>query len=76
MYARICLNKVLLKHFRDQFLVGSSQGGMNIEEVAQKDPKAILKEPVDIMMGITKEQAVKFAKLIGFSAPCIDDVSF
>ena len=57
-------------------MVGSSQGGMNIEEVAQKDPKAILKEPVDIMMGITKEQAVKFAKLMGFSAPCIDDVSF
>ncbi|XP_041353550.1 succinate--CoA ligase [ADP-forming] subunit beta, mitochondrial-like [Gigantopelta aegis] len=63
------------RSFAGPVLVGSSQGGMNIEEVAQKDPKAILKEPVDILTGITKEQTTNFAKQMGFSEPCIDEAA-
>lgn len=40
-------------------LIGSSQGGVNIEDVAAENPDAIVKEPIDIVQGITKEQAVK-----------------
>lgn len=40
-------------------LIGSSQGGVNIEDVAAENPDAIVKEPVDIVEGIKKEQAVK-----------------
>lgn len=47
-------------------IVGSKQGGMDIEEVAKNSPDAIFKEPVDIMTGITKEQTLKIAEQLGF----------
>lgn len=40
-------------------LIGSSQGGVNIEDVAAENPDAIVKEPIDIVEGIKMEQAVK-----------------
>lgn len=40
-------------------LIGSSQGGVNIEDVAAENPDAIVKEPIDIMEGIKMEQAIK-----------------
>lgn len=32
-------------------LIASSQGGVNIEEVAAENPQAILYEPIDITQG-------------------------
>ena len=55
-------------------MVGSSQGGMNIEEVAAENPTAIIKEPVDITTGVTREQAVSLAAHMGFDAGSIDRV--
>ena len=43
-------------------LIASSQGGVNIEDVAAETPDAIIKEPVDIMKGRssnTRAMAVK-----------------
>lgn len=40
-------------------LIGSSQGGVNIEDVAAENPDAIVKEPIDIVEGIKKEQALR-----------------
>ena len=34
---------------------------MNIEEVAEENPEAIIKEPVDIVKGLTREQALGLA---------------
>ena len=56
-------------------MVGSSQGGMNIEEVARDNPHAIIKEPVDITTGLTREQSVNLAADMGFDAASIDQVS-
>jgi succinyl-CoA synthetase beta subunit len=47
-------------------VVASTQGGMDIEEVAHKDPSAIITEPVDITVGLTEAQATKLAKRLGF----------
>ncbi|KAK7486315.1 hypothetical protein BaRGS_00022485 [Batillaria attramentaria] len=55
------------RSFGGPVLVGSSQGGVNIEEVAAENPSAIIKEPVDIIGGIQKEQALYVAKEMGFS---------
>lgn len=41
---------------------------MNIEEVAQENPEAIITEPVDIHTGLTKEQALKVADKLGLTA--------
>jgi succinyl-CoA synthetase beta subunit len=49
-------------------LVASNQGGMNIEEVAAKDPNAIISTPIPFATGLTKETAVGVAKKLGFSS--------
>ncbi|KAH8835408.1 succinyl-CoA synthetase beta chain, SSC-beta [Flagelloscypha sp. PMI_526] len=50
-------------------LVASNQGGMNIEEVAAKDPDAIITTPINFHTGLTKEEALGVAKKLGFSSP-------
>ncbi|EGI62556.1 Succinyl-CoA ligase [ADP-forming] subunit beta, mitochondrial [Acromyrmex echinatior] len=47
--------------FGGPVIIASSQGGVNIEEVAATNPSAIMYEPIDINKGITKEQAEHFA---------------
>ena len=47
-------------------LVGSSEGGVDIEEVAARSPQAIFKIPVDINVGITSSQALEAAGQLGF----------
>jgi len=49
-------------------LVASNQGGMNIEEVAAKDPNAIITTRIPLATGLTKETAVGVAKKLGFSS--------
>jgi succinyl-CoA synthetase beta subunit len=46
-------------------VMASAQGGMDIEEVAAKDPKAILKETVDPVVGFQAFQARKLAFGLG-----------
>ena len=41
-------------------VVASTQGGMNIEEVAARDPQAILKFPVSLEHGLPKAHAQPF----------------
>ena len=46
-------------------VMASAEGGMEIEEVAERNPDAILKEFVDPAVGLTNEQAAKLARGIG-----------
>jgi succinyl-CoA synthetase beta subunit len=48
-------------------LVTSAQGGMNIEEVAAKDPSAIITTPINFEKGLSKAEAMEVAKKLGFS---------
>ncbi len=50
---------VLLHPLQGPVLIGSSQGGVNIEDVAAENPDAIVKEPIDIIQGIKMDQAIK-----------------
>jgi len=57
--------------------MASSQGGMEIEEVAAKDPKAILREYVDPAVGFQPYQARKLAFGLGLPGSLIGNaVSF
>ena len=40
---------------------------MNIEEVAAKDPSAIITTPINFENGLSKPEAVEVAKKLGFS---------
>ncbi|CRL05523.1 CLUMA_CG018140, isoform A [Clunio marinus] len=51
--------------FNGPVLIASSQGGVNIEEVAAENPDAIIYEPIDINKGLSKEQALKIAQTVG-----------
>ena len=48
-------------------IVGSSQGGMDIEGVAKENPEAIITTPVDIKVGLTDELAHNIVSQLGFS---------
>jgi succinyl-CoA synthetase beta subunit len=48
-------------------LVASNQGGMNIEEVAAKDPNAIITTPIPFTTGLTPEMALDVATKLGFA---------
>ncbi|XP_049801966.1 succinate--CoA ligase [ADP-forming] subunit beta, mitochondrial [Schistocerca nitens] len=51
--------------FSGPVLIASSQGGVNIEEVAAENPEAILYEPISIVKGLSKEQAERIAESVG-----------
>ncbi|VDO93764.1 unnamed protein product [Schistosoma curassoni] len=48
-------------------MVACSQGGMDIEELAKRCPSEIIKEPIDITVGVTEDQASRFATALGFN---------
>ena len=49
-------------------IVASSQGGMNIEEVAAKDPSAIITTPIDFEKGLSDAEAAALAEKLGFAS--------
>ncbi|HEU4522385.1 MAG TPA: ADP-forming succinate--CoA ligase subunit beta [Thermoanaerobaculia bacterium] len=59
-------------------IMASSQGGMDIEEVAARDPKAIHREPIDAILGVQPFQARAVASAFGLKGDsykkCLDFV--
>lgn len=60
--------------FNGPVVIASSQGGVNIEEVAAESPDAIVYEPIDIGTGLTKDQAIKVTKAVGLDDHLDDTV--
>ena len=46
-------------------MIASSEGGVNIEEIAAKNPDAIIKIPIDILEGLNDDKARMAAKKMG-----------
>jgi succinyl-CoA synthetase beta subunit len=59
-------------------VMASTQGGMEIEEVAERDPKAIHREPIDPILGVQPFQGRNIAYALGLSGEpfkrCVDFV--
>ena len=53
-------------------LIASSEGGMDIEEVAHSTPEKIITEMIDPLTGITAEQSKKVAEAIGLTGASVD----
>jgi|EP00945_MAST-04E_sp_MAST-4E-sp1_P002073 succinyl-CoA synthetase beta subunit len=53
--------------FNGPVMVASSEGGMDIEEVAETNPDAIVNEAIDIKLGVQPEQTERLAKALGFA---------
>ena len=52
--------------------IASSEGGMDIEEVAHSTPEKIITEYIDPLAGLTAEQANKIATAIGLTGHSVD----
>jgi succinyl-CoA synthetase beta subunit len=52
-------------------VIGSSEGGVEIEEVARKNPEKILKETIDPVIGLAEFQCRKLAFALGVPAAAI-----
>merc|ERR1712012_1518883 len=61
--------------FNGPVIIASSEGGVNIEETAEKNPDAIVKFPIGVVEGLTVEGARKVAVDLGINASKIDEVS-
>lgn len=59
---------LLLFIYQGPVILASSQGGMNIEDVAKENPEAIVTEPIDISKGIQPAQLDRVVKKLGFHA--------
>lgn len=56
-------------------LIASPAGGMDIETVAEETPGQILKMPVDITVGISKDKAQEVARFLQFKGDLVDKAS-
>ena len=61
-YLSITLDR---KHQAPVFLA-SSEGGVNIEDIAEKNPSAIKILPINVNTGLSNDQAIQFAKDLEF----------
>merc|ERR1712232_1254206 len=56
-------------------MIGSKTGGTSIEDIAAADPSAIIKQPVDIMDGISKDVAFEMASQMGYNESQVKDAA-
>merc|ERR1712073_40091 len=61
--------------FNGPVIIASSEGGVNIEETAEKNPDAIVKFPIDAIEGLSVEGAKKVALQLGIHESKVDEVS-
>jgi succinyl-CoA synthetase beta subunit len=56
----------LERAYQGPVIITSTQGGTDIEGIAMETPEAIIKEPIDLISGLTREQANRLAHKLGF----------
>jgi len=62
------LSAVIDRSSRKIVFIASSEGGVNIEEVAQNSPEKIIYEPIDPLTGPLPFQARRISKILGLDA--------
>merc|ERR1712154_262803 len=61
--------------FNGPVIIASSEGGVNIEETAEKNPDAIVKFPIDVVEGLSVEGALEVAAKLGINPAKHEDVA-
>ncbi len=62
LYLGLAVDRVL----QCPVLMASTEGGVEIEEIARKSPEKIHREPIDVGLGLQDFQARKLCKVLGF----------
>jgi succinyl-CoA synthetase beta subunit len=68
LYVAVLLDRVLSR----PVLMASTEGGMDIEEVAAKTPEKIIRETIDPALGLMPYQARKVAAALGFEGDLLN----
>merc|ERR1712141_49739 len=63
------------RKFNGPVLIASTEGGVNIEEIAASNPDAIQTFPIDIIGGLSKEMALDIVGKLHFPAEDQDEVA-
>merc|ERR1712042_175295 len=63
------------RSFHGPVCIASSEGGVNIEEVAEKNPDAIVKFPIDVKKGLEIDGAKEIATAVGVHEKKVDEVA-
>merc|ERR1712168_784330 len=63
------------RKFNGPVLIASTEGGVNIEEIAASNPDAIVKTPIDITQGLSLASAKEVASKIGIAPAKQDEVA-
>merc|ERR1712087_81519 len=61
--------------FNGPVIIASSEGGVNIEETAEKNPDSIVKFPIDAVQGLTLEGSKDVAVKLGIHDSKVDEVA-
>merc|ERR1712062_438608 len=61
--------------FNGPVIIASSEGGVNIEETAEKNPDSIVKFPIDAVQGLTVEGSKNVAVKLGIHDTKVDEVA-
>merc|ERR1712141_614965 len=61
--------------FNGPVIIASSEGGVNIEETAEKNPDSIVKFPIDAVEGLTVEGSKNVAVKLGIHDSKVDEVA-
>merc|ERR1711874_563110 len=61
--------------FNGPVIIASSEGGVNIEETAEKNPDSIVKFPIDAVQGLTVEGSKDVAVKLGIHDTKVDEVA-
>ncbi|MHA3774610.1 ADP-forming succinate--CoA ligase subunit beta [Verrucomicrobiota bacterium sgz303538] len=56
-------------------VIASTEGGMDIEEVAEHSPEKIMREPVHPLLGLQPFQIRKLAKALNFTGPLLNQAT-
>jgi len=59
------------REYNGPVIVASPDGGVDIEEVAEKTPERIMKLPVDIKTGVSDKMATEVAEFLGFQGDLV-----
>merc|ERR1711997_659324 len=61
--------------FNGPVIIAGSEGGVNIEETAEKNPDSIVKFPIDAVQGLTVEGSKNVAVKLGIHDTKVDEVA-
>lgn len=60
------------RKYQGPVLIASAEGGVNIEEISEKNPDAIKILPIDVKKGLSEEAAINYVKSLNYKGEQVE----